>query len=120
MISTNDTHVNPHVAPMQVTPAMAANWLENANVKNRKISDLHVKRLARDMKEGRWVQTHEGIAFDPNGVLLDGQHRLWAIIEADVTIAMYIWFNVSPQALLVIGSGKPGSAPKKMAPPIRN
>ena len=109
MISTNSTTTKPHVVLMQITPTMAENWLENANVSNRKISDAHVNHLARDMKEGRWVQTHEGIAFDPNGTLLDGQHRLWAIIEADKTIAMNVWFNVPPEALLAIDSGKPRS-----------
>ncbi|NIA06968.1 MAG: hypothetical protein GWP14_04890 [Actinobacteria bacterium] len=106
MISTNSTSTKPHVVLMQITPTMAENWLTNANVSNRKISDAHVNRLARDMKEGRWVQTHEGIAFDHSGVLLDGQHRLWAIIEADKTIAMNVWFNVPPEALLAIDSGK--------------
>ena len=106
MISTNATTTKPHVVFMQITPTMAENWLENANVSNRKISDAHVDRLARDMKEGRWVQTHEGIAFDHHGILLDGQHRLWAIIEADRTVAMNVWFNLSPQARMAIDSGK--------------
>ena len=109
MISTNSTTTKPNVVFMQITPTMAENWLMNANVRNRKISDAHVARLARDMKEDRWVQTHEAIAFDSNGVLLDGQHRLWAIIEADKTIAMNVWFNVAPKARIAIGSGQPRS-----------
>ena len=106
MISTNSISTKPHVVLMHITPTMAENWLDNANVSNRKISDAHVARLARDMKEGRWGVTHEAIAFDPNGILLDGQHRLWAIIEADRTVTMNVWFNISPQARMVIDSGK--------------
>lgn len=37
---------------------------------------------------------------------MDGQHRLWAIIEADKTITMHVWFNIGPEALLAIDSGK--------------
>ena len=42
--------------------------------------------IARDMKAGHWRLTHQGIAFDPAGVLIDGQHRLWAIVESDTTL----------------------------------
>jgi hypothetical protein len=99
----------PAVQLMTVTPGMAANWLEHANTHNRPVSDAYVERLARDMRNGHWVLTHEGIAFDPNGVLLDGQNRLWAVIQADVPVRMHVWFNVTPEALMVINCGKPRS-----------
>jgi hypothetical protein len=99
--------VAPSVTRMNVTPDMALNWLEAVNTKNRTLSDAHVARLARDMKEGRWRLTHEGIAFDPQGRLLDGQHRLWAVVEAGIPIEMHVWLNVPPEALMAIDSGKP-------------
>jgi hypothetical protein len=98
--------VVPSVIRMTITPDKALNWLENANPNNRTLSDAHVNRLARDMKEGRWILTHEGIAFSPEGILLDGQHRLWAIVEADMPVEMHVWFNVDPAALMAIDSGK--------------
>jgi len=91
---------------MTVTPTMALNWLENANQRNRKLSDVYAERLARDIREGRWLLTHEGIAFDKNGVLLDGQHRLWAIVLANIPVQLYVWQGISTQALLTIGGGK--------------
>ena len=97
----------PQVVKMTISPTQALNWLEHANTKNRSLNEAHVKRLARDMQNGRWVLTHEGIAFDPSGVLLDGQHRLWAIVEAEVSVTMHVWFNITPQALGAIDSGKP-------------
>jgi hypothetical protein len=99
----------PTVACMMITPDMALNWLEKVNTNNRPVVDAHVHRLARDMKEGRWILTHEGIAFSPDGVLLDGQHRLWAIVEAEVPIELHVWFNVTRDALMAIDSGKPRS-----------
>jgi len=96
----------PSVTRMTVTPAMALNWLDNANTNNRTVNDAHVQRLARDMKQGKWILTHEGIAFDRNGILLDGQHRLWAIVEADAPIEMHIWRDVTRDALMAIDCGK--------------
>jgi len=99
----------PRVELMTVTPAMATNWLENANTRNRKLSDAYVSRLARDIAEGRWLLTHEGLAFDPTGVLLDGQHRLWAVVLADKPIQTYVWLNITPDALVAINNGRPRS-----------
>jgi hypothetical protein len=35
--------------------------------------------------------THQGIAFDTQGVLVDGQHRLAAIIEADRPVELTVF-----------------------------
>ncbi len=98
--------VAPSVTRMAITPEMAVNWLEKVNTHNRPLSDAHVARLARDMKEGNWLLTHQGIAFAPDGTLLDGQHRLWAIVEANVSVEMHVWFNVTPEALMAVDTGK--------------
>lgn len=90
-----------------ITPTIAMNWLENGNTNNRSVNEAHVHRMARDMKAGRWVLTHAGIALDPHGVLLDGQHRLWAIIESDTSVEMHVWVNVPAEALFAIDTGKP-------------
>jgi len=34
--------------------------------------------FAEAMRRGEWMVTHQGIAFDTQGVLVDGQHRLAA------------------------------------------
>lgn len=91
---------------MTITPAMALDWLENANVRNRPLSEDHVNKLARDMKNGKWKISHEGIAFDPHGILLDGQHRLWAIVESQVSIDMLVFFNVPQDSVMVINGGR--------------
>jgi len=77
---------------MEVTPSMAARWLEG-NTHNRPVNNGHVERLASEMKAGRWRLTHQGVAFSPGGRLLDGQHRLWAIVMADVPVKTRVFFN---------------------------
>ena len=82
-----------------VTPKKAEKWLENNEV-NRKISVGTVESYAKDMKEGRWNEkSSTGIAFDENGRLRDGQHRLNAIIRADCAISMWVCRNVSETSI---------------------
>lgn len=75
-----------------VTPKLASDWLTKNNPNNRSISRAHVARLAADMKTGRWNLTHQGIAFDTDGVLVDGQHRLTAVVESEAAVEMAIFF----------------------------
>lgn len=78
---------------MAVTPAMAAEWLER-NTRNRPISKHTVTAYARDMRAGNWLVTHQGIAFNRRDELVDGQHRLHAIIEANVTLWTLVTFGL--------------------------
>lgn len=60
-----------------VTAAQMAKWLktgEDPGV-NRNLNELHVRRLMHDMENDRWSHTHQGLAFDVDGKLRDGQHR---------------------------------------------
>jgi len=68
---------------MLVTPDMAKNWLENHNPKNRKISIDRVHTYASDITNGNWDITGDGICFDEQGNLLNGQHRLAAVVCAN-------------------------------------
>ena len=95
-----------YIKAMTITPAMAMDWLETVNNRNRPVSERHVNVLARDMENGKWKLTHEGIAFDPNGILLDGQHRLWAIVESGTPIDTLVFFNVPQDSIMVINDGR--------------
>lgn len=84
---------DPYNIVIEVTPQLASSWLGECNTHNRHVVEAHVNRLARDMKAGRWILTHQGIAFSPNRVLLDGQHRLWAVVMSETTVPMRVFFN---------------------------
>jgi len=49
----------------------------------------------------------EAIRIDANGVLVDGQHRLHAIIESGKPCLMCVMEGVSPKARLSVDSGQP-------------
>lgn len=103
------SHANREPRPclMAISPEMAQRWLEGSNDHNRPLSMTYCERLARDMREGHWKVTHEGIAFSPHGRLLDGQHRLRAIMLAGVTVEMFVWFDLCAEALMAINNGRP-------------
>jgi len=69
------------VTEIFMTPELAAQMLSK-NERNRPIRKTTVQAYAADMAAGRWEQTHQAIAVDAHGKLLDGQHRLSAVIVA--------------------------------------
>jgi len=106
MIETAPPHgKDPYHLIMELTPEQALRWLE-ANTHNRPVNEAHVKRLARDIRAGRWRLTHQGIAFDTDGLLVDGQHRLWAVSEAGTPITTRVFFNEPPENRHVLDSGQ--------------
>jgi hypothetical protein len=79
---------------IEVTPALAKKWLEN-NFRNRPLREDTVKAYARDMALGQWVYTHQGIAFNDKDELIDGQHRLKAVILSGVEmVRMMVTFGL--------------------------
>lgn len=78
---------------MLVTPELAQNWME-LNRRNRPIMNDIVNSYARAMLSGKWNLTHQGIAFDTNGDLIDGQHRLKAVITAGIPVEMNVTVGV--------------------------
>lgn len=87
-----------------VTPDLALEWLDG-NTHNRKLYQPVVERLAREMREGRWRLTHQGIAFNKAGVLIDGQHRLWAVVEAKRPIEFEVTRGLEDSAQEVVDIG---------------
>lgn len=96
-----------------ISPEMAQLWLDT-RTKNRRIRNGHVRELAAEMKAGRWDITHQGIAFDSNGFLVDGQHRLSAIVMAGVTVTMLVSHYEGIVPLLLIDSISPKSVTDRL------
>lgn len=79
---------------IDVSPVTAAHWLQN-NFRNRPVSDDVVDAYARDMLNGVWIPTHQGIAFNDKDELIDGQHRLLAIVKCGKTIRTMVTFGLA-------------------------
>lgn len=94
---------------MTITPAIATTLLDH-NTNNRKRSQADTTDWAGEMDSGNWLTTHQGIAFDRNKVLLDGQHRLTAVVESGAQVRMPVAVGLDPKVFAVIDAGRPRRA----------
>lgn len=93
---------NMSVAIEKITPATAAEWLEKHNTLNRERRSRVVNILQQQITAGHWLVTHQGIAFDTNGELIDGQHRLMAFVAAGVPLEVVVWRGVPVQTRMAV------------------
>lgn len=90
-----------------VTPAIAKLILEQHNPKNRSINEPHLASLVRDIRNGNWVEsTGTMISFARNGQLIDGQHRLGAIVRTGTPLRLSLKFGLDEAAQRVIDTGR--------------
>lgn len=93
-----------------LTPEMAVKMLEN-HPNNRNLSTGRLTRYTNDIINNRWVDdTGELIKIDVDGNLIDGQHRLHAVIKANKPIYVHIATGINKDVFSVIDSGKSRSA----------
>ncbi len=86
---------------------------------NRKFRPWLAREYAARMLRGEWTLNHQGIGFDTDPSLLDGQHRLAGVVIAatsgvpeqglpadpDIKIPMQITYGMSPAAVDTVDSG---------------
>lgn len=96
----------------EITPEKAHEYLA-MNKNNRALMPGVVDRYAKDLKDGKWIIGTSTICFDINGNLIDGQHRLQAIIKANIPVRMEVKRNLSEDAFKAMDIGKPRK-PKDM------
>jgi hypothetical protein len=94
-----------HMEVLHVSPELAAEWLTR-NTNNRPLSKGAVQQLAGQIQRGEWQLTHQGIAFDEDGVLIDGQHRLAAIAKAGITVPLTVTYGVPRTSFTVMDTGR--------------
>lgn len=95
---------------MTITPKQAKLWLERSNTNNRVMRPDTAKKFARDIKNGNWQLTHQGIAFYSDGTIADGQHRLMAVVLADKAVRMSVTRNLPKVAAHAIDQNTPRMA----------
>lgn len=101
---TDTTTSDPRTEWVTVTPEYAAEMLDSSPG-NRAIRGQVVQSYARDMEAGRWLKTGESIKVAANGELLDGHHRLTALIGAGLPQRMLIVRDLDPLTRAVIDTG---------------
>jgi len=84
-----------------ITAKQAEKYLQ-FNTNNRSLRKSLVNQYAKDMAAGNWKLTHQGVAFNCDGTLLDGQHRLAAIVQSGITVQMLVARGVDSRSQLVM------------------
>lgn len=126
VIPTNKTTISgpsgTKIALMKVTPKIAADWLNKYNLLNRMRREARVKELSRAMTEGEWMFAGDAVRFSneipadtelPNGIvtptdgplLLDGQHRLAAIVDSGIPEYMVVVEGLALETQDIIDTG---------------
>lgn len=94
----------PHMELIEVTPEMALDLLTR-NTHNRTVRQSQVMQLADAMLSGKFLFNGEPIRIDHNNRIIDGQHRLYAIVESEVPQDLVIWYDLDPDVVHVTDTG---------------
>lgn len=94
------THVMEKIGPER------AEQILETNTKNRKLSSSRVTHFANQMKDGAWNFDGTPVRIDDKGDLVDGQHRLWAIVESGTTQDFLVVRGVDEASMATMDTGK--------------
>ncbi len=87
-----------------VTPEMAAEFLTR-NKTNRPFRPAWADEWSERLRRGEWLATHQGMAFDEDGNMLDGQHRCWAICGTGIPMLVQVTSGLPREAFAVMDQG---------------
>jgi hypothetical protein len=89
----------------EINPTIAKEMLKR-NFNNRKLNETHIRNLSNQMKLNNWLFDGTPLKFDKYGRLLDGQHRLNAVIESNKQIKFLILTDIETEAFKVMDTGR--------------
>jgi len=95
----------PNFEVVLMTPEWAREILTQKNNMNRKIRKSKLMMYIRSIEAGEWKVTNQGIGIDSEGNLLDGQHRLAAIVKANKAVEILLGTDCDPDTFGVIDIG---------------
>lgn len=88
-----------------ITPAIAEQYLET-NKRNRQCSQKVAGKYARIIERGEWMLNGEAIKFSSDDQLLDGQHRLHAVIKTGKPIDTVVIRGLEAEAFKTMDACK--------------
>ena len=89
-----------------ISPALAEHILKYRNGSNRRPSSVKVAEYVEAMSKKRWPVTGASIVFSKDGFLMDGQHRLLAVVQAKMPLTTFVVFNIDHGAFAMIDIGR--------------
>lgn len=98
-------HTNPLVFNAIITSKDAQKILAG-NTANRPLSITAVKKLEQIIKNGEWLFNGDTIRIAKDLTLIDGQHRLQAVLNTNISINTSILLNANKNIFKTIDVGK--------------
>jgi len=92
-----------------LTPDLARDLLAKNGI-NRRVRPLALLKYKKAILNGEYRLTHQGIAIDWFGNLIDGQHRCLAVVETGMPVPILLSKNVDPETFKVVDTGSARSA----------
>lgn len=90
-----------------ITPEQAADMLAKHNTFNRKLDASHAAFLAKEMERGTFRPDNgDSIRIDAEGNIIDGQHRLAAIVKTGKPVTMLVANDIDRDTFATIDMGK--------------
>lgn len=79
---------------VDISPEFAADLLQR-NKNNRNVRERQVEALVEAMKKGEWELSNDAIVVSEGGLLLNGQHRLMAVVKSGITCPFILFTGAS-------------------------
>jgi hypothetical protein len=99
---------------VDVSPELAAQWLKR-NSRNRALSTRTVAGYVRDVEADDWPFTGDPIRFAKDGTLLDGQHRLTAVVDTGISMSMLVISGLGEHTQRYMDGGRKRTASDQLA-----
>jgi hypothetical protein len=106
--------LQPRAKFQRISPVQARQWLETS-LHNRPLRQATVDRYAKDILENRWHNNGETIKFNGKGQLIDGQHRLSAVVQAGKGIPALVVHNLALECIDTVDTGRMRSLANQLA-----
>ncbi len=88
------------------TPAEMREALEVSVCNTRPVQTSIVEKYRTRMRKGQWRITHQGVAIDWHGCVLDGRQRMKAAIAEDMDLTIYVTYGMDPSTFFAMDDGK--------------
>lgn len=104
----------PTSAVMVISPKQARLWLEK-NTMNRPINEGNLSFLTSEIQRNNFHITGESIKIAEDGTLLDGQHRLMAIVKSGMAVKMFVIQGLPKDSFKYMDTGRTRQASDVLA-----
>lgn len=107
MLKFNPTSQKYETFMTTLTPEMAKYILINHNKDNRKTSKGQVNKIYKSIIKDGWLNDGGALTFNNQGNITEFQHRLEALVKADMSIEVPIVLGVKPDCFTKTAPAKP-------------